>query len=544
MRRFPLFLFALCILSGVIGGCARAPHRAGVLRLAQESDASWLDPAKSYDTTSISFTRLLYRGLVEYDDKSRLHPEVARSYALSPDGKTYTFKLRPDVKFTNGQRVTADDFRFAIERVLNPATASDGQGFFGDIVGAKAWIERATKDPQTQTHPAGIEVPDDETLIFRLNNPDATFLNYLALPFGYAVSRQHVNDLEKRGLSLSENPLGCGPFIMEEWVHDGWLTLVKNPNYFRPDLPKCERIEVQFGISSSLQNMLYEQGALDILTISDAYAPDFLRLTKTQPWKNQVLSAPMMDIRYLAMNNEVKPFDNLKVRQAVNTAINRARIASYLTGRVKLAHGALPPGMPAYNPALKGYPYDPAKARALLKASGYKDDPKAPIPLLYATNEQWYGKAAQSIKEDLREIGMTISIKPLRYGDLKVKAGLRGPNGSKLALMGWLMDFPDPANFLDPLFNSKSISQNASLNRSFYSKQRVDALLNQGLTMPPGPARLKIYEEAEKIIVDDAPIVFLHHSQRYLIRQPWVKNFEISPAWSATYEDVIVEGGK
>ncbi len=540
MRRIASFLLALLLISGVIGGCGRAPHQPGVLRLAQESDASWLDPAKSYDTSSITYTRLLYRGLVEYDAQMLLKPEVAHSYQLSPDGKTYTFQIRPDVKFTDGSPVTADDFRFAIERVLNPATASDGQGFFSDIVGAKAWITTVTKDPTTRSHPQGIEAPNARTLVFRLNKPDATFLNYLALPFGYAVSRAHVAQLDKRGLSLSENPLGCGPFIMEEWVHDGWLTLVKNPNYFRPELPKCDRIEVKFGVSQSLQNMLYEQGSLDILTISDAYAPDFLRLTQTEPWKEQVETAPMMDIRYMAMNNEVKPFDNVKVRQAVNYAINRERIASYLTGRVKLAHGPLPPGMPAYNDELEGYPHNPDKARALLKEAGYKDNSQSPIPLLYATNEQWYAKAAQSIQEDLSQVGMTVSIKPLRYGDLKVKAGIRGPNGSKLALMGWLMDFPDPANFMDPLFHTKSISPNASLNRSFYSKPQIDALLDKGLTMAPGPQRLKVYQQAEKIVVDDAPIVFLHHSQRYIIHQPWVEGFEISPAWSATYENVSV----
>lgn len=532
-----LLLFSLALF--FIGGCARAPRPASVLHLAQESDASTLDPAKSYDTTSISYVRLIYRGLLEYDADAVLQPEVAQSFSIAPDGKTYAFKLRPDVKFTDGHRVVADDFRFAIERVLNPKTASDGQSFFQNIVGAKAWIE-SLKSARPLAHPKGIEVPDDDTLIFRLEKPDATFLNSLALPFAYAVRRQYVADLDKRGLDLSENPLGCGPFTLKEWVHDGWLSLEKNPNYFRPQLPKSERIEVQFGISSALQDMLYEQGSLDVLSISDAYAPDFLRLTQTLPWKNQVLSAPMMDVRYMAMNNEIAPFDDARVRRALNYGINRARIASFLTGRVTLAHGALPPGMPAYNPDLKGYDYDPKKARALLQEVGYKDNPSAPIPLLYSTNEPWYGKAAQSIQADLKAIGMTVSIAPLRYGDLKAKAGMRGAAGSRLALMGWLQDFPDPANFLDPLFNSRSISKTASLNRSFYSNSKVDALLNRGLTMPPGPARLQTYRDAETLVVADAPIVFLHHSQRYIVHQPWVEGLKLSPAWSATYEDVSV----
>ena len=539
MRRFLHSVLAIFFLSVAVAGCARAPHQPGVLRMAQESDASTLDPAKAYDTTSIQFARLLYRGLVEYDQKANLYPEVASSYQISPDGVTYTFKIRPNVKFTDGTPVKADDFRYAIERVLNPDTASDGSSFFADIVGADAFV-KSLKTKAPLAHPSGIEAPDAQTLIFRLNKPDATFLNYLALPFAYAVSRDYTTKLEKSGKELSEYPMGCGPFTLKEWVHDGWLTLEKNPNYFRPELPKCNRIEAQFGVSSALQTMLYEQGNIDVLTISDAFAPDFLRLTKTEPWKDQVLSAPMMDIRYMTMNNEVPPFDNVKVRQAVSYGINRARIASFLTGRATLAHGPLPPGMPAYDPNLKGYPFDPDKARALLKAANYKDNPGAPITLYYATNEQWYGKAAQSIMEDLKNIGISVSIKALRYGDLKAKAGLRGKNGARMALMGWLQDFPDPANFMDPLFATKSISAKASLNRSFYSNPRVDALLAKGLTLPPGPPRLKLYEEAEAIVVADAPIVFLHHSQRYMVRQPWVEGLQLSPAWPANYEDVSV----
>ena len=535
-----LLLRALLLIP-LLTGCARAPRPAGVLHLAQKSDSSTLDPAKAYDTTSIQFVRLIYRGLLEYDDNANLHDEVAASHTISEDGKTYTFRLRPDVKFTDGSPVVADSFRCAIERVLNPKTASDGQSFFQNIVGANDWIKLVEKNPRTTAHPTGIEVPDARTIIFQLEKPDATFLNNLALPFAYAVSRPYVEKLEKQGRELSDYPLGCGPFTLDQWVHDGWLYLNKNPHYFHPNLPKCERIEVQLSISNELQDMLYEQGALDILPISDAFAPDFLRLTRQEPWKAGVLSAPMMDIRYVAMNNELAPFNDARVRRALNYAVNRKRIASFLTGRVSLAHGALPPGMPAYQPDLKGYDYNPDKARALLKAAGYKDNAKDPITLYYSDNEPWYAKAAQSMQQDLANVGMTVDLKSLRYPDLKAKAGVRGAGGTKLAIMGWLQDYPDPANFLDPLFNSRSITPTSSLNRSFYSNKKVDALLDKGLTMPPGPNRLALYEKAEDQIVADAPLIFLHHSQRYIVHQPWVKGLKLSPAWSATYEDVSVE---
>ena len=279
------------------------------------------------------------------------------------------------------------------------------------------------------------------------------------------------------------------------------------------------------------------------MSISDALPPDFLRLTRTAPWKNQVMSAPMMDIRYLTMNNEIAPFNDVRVRRALSYAVNRARIASYSTGRVTVAKGVLPGGVAGYNPDLKGYDYDPKRARALLKEAKYKDDPQNPIPLIYSngSDASYYGKAAVSIQADLKNVGMTISLQPMRYSDLKAKGGTRGAGGARLGLMGWVQDYPDPANYLDPLFNSRSIAPTASLNRSFHSNPRVDALLDAGLKMPPGPARLDQYREAESLIVADAPVVFLHHFQRYMIHQPWVKGYEFSPAWNQIYETVSVE---
>lgn len=535
MRRFAVpFLFALLLVSG----CARAPHQPGVLHLAQESDASTLDPARSYDTTSIQFVRLMYRGLVDYDQKANIYNEVAQSREVSKDGKTYTFILRKGVRFFDGTPVTAKDFRYALERVLDPATASDGLSLYTMIDGAEEW-SKDREGPKKLQHVRGIEVDGDDKLVFHLNRADATFLNYLALPFAYAVPQAWVEKLTAQGKSLSENPNGCGPYKLTQWVHDGWLRLDKNPDYFRPELPKAQRIEAQFGISSTLQIMLFEQGSIDILPITDAFPPDFLRLTRDPKWSGDVLHAPMMDVRYLCLNTEIKPFTDVRVRRAMNYAINRDRIVGFLTGRATKARGALPPGMPAFNPNLQQYAYDPDKARALLKEAGYKDDPGNPIPLLYATTEPWYAKAAQSIQADLKNVGMSVSLKAMRYSELKAKAGTRGT--TPLSINGWLQDFPDPANFLDVLFNKKSITNTSSVNRAFYSNPEVNALLDAAGVETNRAKRLKMYQGAEKIIVADAPWVFLHHTERYVAHQPWVKNFSLHPMWSATYETADVE---
>lgn len=542
MRRLlPLSLFLLPLASS----CGRAPQPAGVIRVAQETDPSTLDPARSYDSTSIIYTRLLYRGLVDYGFDAKIHDEVAQNHTISPDGKTYRFQLRPDVRWWDGKPVEAEDFRYSIERALDPDTASDGSSFFGDIVGAQEWVNSLkTKNPLR--HVKGLEVPSPRELVIHLSKPDSTFLARLTLPFAYAVPHDYVEGLRKqygggRVLSdaLSEHPMGCGPFKFVEWVHDSSLRLEKNPNYFRPDLPKANVLQLQIGIGATLQTMLFEQGALDTLSITDAFPADFLRLKNAPKWKAFIDDAPLMDIRYMAMNTEVEPFKDRRVRQAVSYAINYDRIVALRTGRATKARGALPEGVESYDPKLFTYPYDPAKAKQLLKEANFK--PSGPLPLIYSTSEQWYAKAAQSIQQDLATVGIQVQIKGMPYGDLKAIAARRGPSGGRFVIQGWSQDFPDPSNYLDPLFNKRSIADNGSLNRSFYSNPKVNELLDSGLQTPNGPTRWKKYQEAQRIIVNDAPVVFLNNTRRYVIRQPRVQGFQLHPEWNATYEYLTVD---
>lgn len=541
-------LLAVALLIS-IAGCAREPRRAGVLRLAAAGDASTLDPARAYDSTSIQYVRVLYRGLVDYDDRANLFDEVAKSHWVSRDGKTYRFVLRPDVHFHSGRRVVAEDFRYAIERVLDPKTQSDGLSIFNIIEGAEEFSERKkTRNAEGNGeglhtmvgHVSGIEVKGDDEITFRLKHADATFLNYLALPFAYAVPREHVEKLEKQGKSLSENPDGCGPFKLDEWVHDGWIKLKRNPNYFHRDLPRAERIEVQMGVSPTLQTMLFEQGRTDVLSMSDVPAPEFIRFSHDAKWKPLMLHGPMMDVRYVCLNTEMKPFDNVLVRRAMNYAIDRRRVASFLSGRATVARGALPPQMPGFDPRLYQYGYDPAKARQLLKQAGYAAGFGRPITLWYSTNEPWYAQAAQSIQGNLKDVGIAIALKPVRYPELKIKAGQR--QSLEMSMMGWIQDFPDPSNFLDVLFNGEKITPTASNNRAFYNNPQVNKILGKAIEEVDRARRLKMYQEAEAIIVQDAPWVFLHHTERFVLRQSWISGYSLHPMWSERFEYVKVAG--
>lgn len=530
-----VFVFGFLFL----GGCNRASRSPKTLVLANDNDPATLDPAKAYDTTSIPLVRVLYRGLVDYDQNAEIFNEVAQSRRVSRDGKSYTFKLRRDVFFSSGRRVVANDFRYALERVLDPATASEGLSQYTMIVGAKEFSDAKTKNATARVHVKGIETPDDDTIVFRLKEPNATFLNYLALPFAYAVPRKQV---EKYGKDFGEHPDGCGPFVLDDWVHDGWLKLKRNPHYFHRDLPRADRVEMQIGVSSNLQTMLFEQGRLDLLSLNDASGPEYLRLKRNAKWAKLMLHAPEMDIRYLCLNTELKPFDDVRVRRAVNYAIDRDRIVSFQNGRATKARGALPPGMPAYNPRLFQYSYDPQKARQLLREAGYANGFGRPLTLWYSNASPWIPLAAQSIQADLSRVGITISTKQTTYPDLKAKAGQR--KNIEMAMLAWSQDFPDPSNFLDNLFNSSSISDISSKNRSFYANKSVDALLNGALAETDRAKRLKMYQDAETQIVSDAPWVFLHHTERFELHQPWIEDYSLHPMWSERYEFVRVNDAK
>jgi len=533
-----IFAFSLLAIS-LLGGCNQATRAPRTLMLATVNDPQTLDPAKAYDTDSLPFVRVLYRGLVDYDEKANIANEVAQSRSVSSDGKTYTFKLRPDVYFTSGRRVEANDFRYALERVLDPATASEGLSQYTMIDGAEEYTKAKTKNEKADVHVRGIKTPDANTIVFHLKAPNATFLNYLALPFSYAVPREQV---EKYGKEFGEHPDGCGPFMLDDWVHDAWLKLKRNPRYFHPDLPRTDRLEMQIGVSPTLQTMLFEQGRIDLLSLNTASGPEYLRLKRNPQWAPLMLHAPEMDVRYLCLNTEMKPFDDVRVRQAMNYAINRDRIVSFQNGRATKARGALPPGMPAYNPQLFQYSYDPAKAKQLLREAGYANGFPRPLTLWYSNASPWIPMAAQSIQEDLRRVGITISTKQTTYPELKAKAGQR--HNIEMSMLAWAQDFPDPSNFLDNLFNSSSISDISSKNRAFYSNAKVDTMLNAALAETNRTRRLKMYEDAEAQIVQDAPWVFLHHTERYELHQPWIEDYTLHPMWSERYEFVRVDDAR
>jgi ABC-type transport system substrate-binding protein len=512
----------------VIAGCQPStdnfgfPPGATVLRLANNDDVPSLDPAAGYDTASWTFEQAIFDTLVRYGDADvELHPEVATSWESSPDGTVFTFHLRKDVRFSNGRAVTADDFKFGIERVIDPATLSKGMEYYQEIAGAADFA--AHRKP----HVDGIETPDPYTMIFRLSAPDPIFPHKLAMPFASAVPREVV---EKWGEDFSRHVVGSGAFKLREWIGGQRIALEKNPDYYVKGQPRIDGIVEQVGVNAELQWLKFESSEIDVL---EAIPPsEFPYVMKSPALRALTLNKSTVTTSYLGMNCQMPPFDDVRVRRAFNYAINKDKLIAVFNGRGIPARGVLPPNLPGYDPDVRGYDYDPVKARALLEQAHFPRDPK---PELWFRADQTGEMGAESIQQDLALVGVSVSLKPVAWGPLL--EAIRQPKNVELFMSAWEADFPDPENFLSVLLSRKQFGSN---NDTFYSNPEVEKLLDQAALITDMKQRYAIYDQAQQIVIADAPWVFLDHPVTYVMRKPWVHDYIMNPMRPTRFEPVSV----
>lgn len=526
---------AVVIIGLVLAACARSGpdlsglygRRGGTIRLADEPDIRTLDTAIGYDTASWRFERLINDGLLDYGDGADLRPEVAATMPTVIDGTTFVFRLRDDVFFHHGRRVVAEDFKYAIERILDPKVTSPAIAFFETIVGAPEYVAGRAE------HVSGIRCPDPQTLIIELRQPDLAFLNVLAMPFASPLPREEVErwtDPHGGESRWAEHVIGCGPYRLERWERGLRIRVRRFERYYRDDTAFVEAVEQRFGIPDFMALMMFERGEIDISGIP---LPDFQRVLADPRLRALAHSAPDSAIYYCSMNCELPPFTDKRVRQAFNYAIDKDRIARILSGIATPAKGVLPPQMPGYNPDLRGYPYDPARARRLLAEAGYPRGLSVELMTRSRPNEKRW---VEAIQQDLANVGVTVAIRPVAFPEWLDLSGKRGQ--VPFTVNAWFMDYPDPSNFLDVLLNGTKITAQNSNNRAFYNNDRVNDLLARAAAMTDAPARLKLYQEIEQIVVDDAPWIFLYHPTTWRLVQPWVHNFRIHPVWSSTEDRV------
>ncbi len=481
------------------------PKQGGAAVITFNNDLTTLDPQVGYDWQNWSVIKSIFDGLMDYKPgTTELEPDLAESYTVSDDGLTYTFKLRDGLKFHNGRAVTSGDVKYSFERAVNPKTQSPGGGYFSmiagydDVAGGKA------------TELSGITTPDDKTVVFKLTRPDATFLHLMAINFGYVVPKEEV---EKAGADWGKQPVGTGAYKFKEWVPGQRIVLERNKDYHHPGVPYLDQITFEFGQDPTVAVLRLKRGEVD--SVGDGIPPaQFAELMADPATKDLIATGDQLHTGYVTMNVTQKPFDNVKVRQAVNMAINKDRIVRLINNRGVPANQALPPAMPGYNKDQKGFAYDPEGAKKLLAEAGVPDGFETE---LYAMNVDPNPRIAQAIQQDLAAVGIKAEIKSLAQAEV-ISAGGSGKapmiwSGG----MAWIADFPDPANFYYGILGCAGAVE-GGWNWSKYCNKDLDAEAAKADAMVKGDqqaARVEAWKGIFDKVLADAPWAPVFNEKRF-----------------------------
>lgn len=483
--------------------------QGGSITITYKDDVATLDPAIGYDWQNWSMIKSLFDGLMDYEPgTTNLTPDLAESYDISEDGKTFTFKLRPGVKFHNGREMTAEDVKYSIDRVVNPVTQSPGQGFFASIKGYDEAAEGKADGV------SGITVVDPLTIKFELTRPDATFLHVMAINFSHVVPKEEV---EKHGADFGKNPVGTGAFKLGEWALGQRVVFEKNADYWNKGLPHLDAITFEIGQEPIVALLRLQKGEIDIP--GDGIPPaKFQEVMNDPEQKARVVEGGQLHTGYLTMNVNIPPFDNVKVRQAVNMAINKERIVQLINNRAVPANQPLPPSMPGYAKDYPGYAYDAEKAKALLAEAGVADGVETD---LYVMNTDPNPRIAQGIQQDLAAIGIKANIQALAQANVIAAGGEK--EGAPMIWSGgmaWIADFPDPSNFYGPILGCGGAVP-GGWNWSWYCNAELDKKAEEADSIvDPAKAeeRNKLWSDVYVKIMEEAPWAPIFNEQRFTMK--------------------------
>lgn len=533
-------IFSITILSAIgwfITSCGPAHDdndKRQVFRFNELGDVTSLDPAMSGSFENNWAVNQMFNGLVEMDNELNVKECIATQWTISDDGLTYNFSLRQDVYFHDdpqfpsgkGRKVTAGDFVFSFSRLFDKK-----------ISNASSLVDVIDYNPQ-EGH-AGFEAPNDSTFVIHLMRPFKPFLGILTMKYFSVVPKEVV---QFYGDGFKTHPVGTGPFQLKTWLEDTRLDLERNANYFKKDengksLPYLDFVSVSFIDDPDAAFLQFLAGDLDMLSGIDAINKEKTmqadgQLKPEMASKYVLQSAEFLKTDYLGFNidpNSSLAKDNpvrLKlVRQAINYAINRDNIVRYRRNNLgtPASTGFIPPSMKAYDPAkLKGFTYDPDKARELLDMANYPGGKGLPTITLTTTGS--YLDIAEEVRHQLNEIGIPTEIEIMTAGAFS--AGVA--EGKVMCFRkSWIGDYPDPENFMS-LFYSKHWSP-AGSNYTHFSHTEFDRLYERCLTEQSDSVRSDLFLRMEQILVDEAPVVPLYYDRVVRLVQKSVSGLSIDP---------------
>ena len=505
---------------------ASEPSRGGSLTLAYQTAPGSLDPAVAWELTEVTVIHAIYQGLFRYAAASgpagtRLEPclatelPTAANGGLADDGLTITIRLRADVHFQPplSRLVTADDFKYSFERMMNPRTTplAPATGFYLGVVGAQRFRDG---------HAAGIEgyeVVDPHTLRIRLERPDPSFLSALALDFSAVVAREWV---EKTATAFSVTPLGTGPFVFGHLIPGREVLLRRNPSYWESGRPYLDELKYEFGWSPATALRLLEDGAVDVL--GNGLPPEEVAGVRDDPrWRGCVHREPLVAGSYLFLNVEMPPLGDARIRQAICWAIDRDKLVDIQAGDAVALYQIYPPGLPGHEPDRKYCGYDPVRARGLLEEAGLESG----FDLrMYTDNVDPSPKLGESIASDLAAVGIKATVSVMANASFIALQAT--PRSLAAGLHGWWMDFPDPANWIMPMFTSGS-----SMNPSYWSSAELEGMLLEAQSTIDPEVRLAKYREMQAHVMTEAPYVPLSAPTRTTLCSPRIGGLFLHPVY-------------
>ena len=468
-----------------------------------------LDPAIARETTSHFFVTSLFSGLVRISSDFSIEPDLAEDVRVDVTGLVYTFVLRDGITFHDGTPITAEDFKYSIERAADAALHSEtAPRYLGDIVGVTEKLNGEAEEV------SGVEVVDERTIRITIDEPKGYFLAKLTYPSAAIVDRRTVEPL---GFDwwMSDDINGSGPYRLARWEEEEVVVLQRFDDYHSP-----AALEYVVSPLSALPGVgglaMYLSDAWDAIPVGTG-SLDFVR--ENEGLSGQLSEFDQLTTYYLGVDGTKPPFDDSKVRRAFLMALDRERLIDVVyDGNVQFAKGLLPPGMPGYSESLRGIPYDPEGARRLLAESKYADDfPEVvfstvdvdgePTELVQFVVAAWQEELDVDVQVDLIETDVY-------YYSLENVVG-------NLWHSGWVADYPDPENFLDLLLHTQPLDGR-------FVNDHFDTLIEGARTEWHPETRMAMYQNAEQLLIDEAGLFPLFHVKDYVLVRPRVEGFRMN----------------
>jgi oligopeptide transport system substrate-binding protein len=514
------------------GGTANAVP--GVLRINNGAEGDNYDPQQASFLTEIRWILLNWQPLMSFDQEMKPIPGAAESVDVSADGKTYTFHLRPDSKYSNGDPLTAADWVRAWQRLGDPELAGEYQFIACDIIKGYSEYSASTCQGKSITETLALDLPklredlgvkavDDNTLQVELVNPAPYFLSIAALWVSVPVREADAENVADLSQAVPESFIGNGPFKLVEHERDTKATWEVNTNYKGPfENPKLKGINMVLINESQVAFQAYKNGELDMLTLA---AEDRAAVEADPVLSKELIDVPGQCTFYLGMHNKKAPFDNQKVRQAFAQAFDReAYVRDVLQGLGKPTQTFIPPGFPGYE-ATDQFAFNADAAKKALSDAGFANGQGLPeIKLTYsasARNKVRFEWVANQIKQNLGIDTVLDPVDPTAFTGLTKDIATT----PQLFILGWCADFPDPQNWLTAVFKTGG----SSSARLGYSNPEFDKLVSQADVEQDAAKRAELYSQAQKMLIEDAPVAFLWNDANKALVKPYVKGVKTIP---------------